>query len=118
MAEQKVYLDQEGLEKVVRYIHNELDFKMDKADFESFDPENIVHLADLAEYAKKDEVVVELPEDVVREADLADVVRAADLETLATKEELDKIETKASSAYHVKGSVANLEELQSIENPE
>lgn len=91
---------------------------MDKADFESFDPENIVHLADLAEYAKKDEVVVELPEDVVREADLADVVRTADLESLATKEELDKIETKASSAYHVKGSVANLEELQAIENPE
>lgn len=117
MADKKVYLDQEGLEKVVRYIHNELDFKMDKTDFENLDIENIVHQADLADYAKKDEVVVELPDDVVREADLADVVRSADIENLATKDELAEIDAKASSAYHVKGSVADLEALQAIENP-
>lgn len=117
MADKKVYLDQEGLEKVVRYIHNELNFKMDKTDFENLDIETLVRQADLADYAKKDEVVAELPDDVVREADLADVVRSADIENLATKDELAEIDAKASSAYHVKGSVADLEALQAIENP-
>ena len=117
LADKKVYLDQEGLEKVVRYIHNELAFKLDKTDFDNLDLENIVHQADLADYAKKNEVVVELPDDVVREADLADVVHSADIENLATKDELAEINAKASSAYHVKGSVANLEALQAVEDP-
>ena len=117
MAEQKVYLDQEGLEKVVRYIHNELSYKMDKTDFENFDPENVVHLADLSDYAKKDEVVAQLPDNLVYDNDIADVLREADLDALATKEELEAVNQKASSAYHVKGSVANLAALEAVENP-
>lgn len=91
---------------------------MDKTDFENFDPENVVHLADLSDYAKKDEVVAQLPDNLVYDNDIADVLREADLDALATKEELEAVNQKASSAYHVKGSVANLAALEAVENPQ
>ncbi len=81
-------------------------------------PDDLVYDADLANYAKKSEVVSQLPQDLVYEADIADVVRSAALDSLATKDELEAVEAKATSAYHVKGSVANLAALQAIEDPE
>lgn len=128
MADKKVYLDQEGLERLVDYIQNELSQKADKGDIVDIElPEDLVYEADLADYAKKSEVVAQLPNDlvydadiadVVRESDIADVVRESALEELATKDELEAVEAKATSAYHFKGSVANLEALQAIESPE
>ena len=128
MADKKVYLDQEGLERLVDYIQNELSQKADKGDIVDIElPEDLVYEADLADYAKKSEVVAQLPNDlvydadiadVVRESDIADVVREAALDDLATKDELEAVEAKATSAYHFKGSVANLEALQAIEDPE
>ena len=119
MADKKVYLDQEGLERLVDYIQNELSQKADKGDIVNIElPEDLVYEADLADYAKKNEVVAQLPNDLVYDADIADVVREAALADLATKDELEAVEAKATSAYHFKGSVANLEALQAIENPE
>lgn len=128
MADKKVYLDQEGLEKLVNYIKNELSQKANKGDIVDFElPDDIVRDADLVNYAKKDEVVAQLPNDLVYNADIADVVRANDitdvvredaLNSLATKDELEAVKEKATAAYHVKGSVANLAALESIENPQ
>lgn len=122
MADKKIYLDQAGLERLVDYIKNELSQKANKGDIVDIDlPEDLVHEADLAEYAKKSEVVNELPNDLVYEADIADLATKAELEALeddyATKDELEAVEAKATSAYHVKGSVADLAALQAIENP-
>lgn len=125
MADKKIYLDQPGLERLVDYIKNELSQKADKGELIEL-PENLVYEADLADYAKKSEVVAQLPIDLVYDADIADVVRTADikdvvreaaLDDLATKDELSAVEAKASSAYHVKGSVADLTALQAIEDP-
>lgn len=113
----KIYLDQAGLEKLVTYIKNELSLKADKGEMIEL-PDDLVYDADLADYAKKSEVVSQLPQDLVYEADIADVVRSAALDSLATKDELEAVEAKATSAYHVKGSVANLAALQAIEDPE
>lgn len=128
MADKKVYLDQEGLEKLVNYIKNELSQKANKGDIVDFElPDDVVRDADLVDYAKKDEVVAQLPDDLVYDADIADVVRASDiadvvredaLDDLATKDELDAVKEKATAAYHVKGSVANLAALQAIEEPQ
>lgn len=128
MADKKVYLDQEGLEKLVNYIKNELSQKANKGDIVDFElPDDVVRDADLVDYAKKDEVVAQLPSDLVYDADIIDVVRAsdivdvvreADLDDLATKDELEAVEAKAASAYHAKGSVANLAALQAIEEPQ
>lgn len=126
MADKKIYLDQAGLERLVDYIKNELSQKADKGELIDL-PEDLVYEADLNDYAKKSEVVAQLPADLVYDADIADVVRVEDIEDvvreaalddLATKDELSAVEAKASAAYHVKGSVADLAALQAIEDPE
>lgn len=126
MADKKIYLDQSGLERLVDYIKNELSQKADKGELIEL-PEDLVYEADLVDYAKKSEVVAQLPADLVYDADIVDVVRAGDIEDvvreaalddLATKDELSAVEAKASAAYHVKGSVADLAALQAIEDPE
>ena len=116
MADKKIYLDQVGLERLVDYIKNELSYKADKDEVIEL-PEDLVYEADLADYAKKSEVVSQLPSNLIYDTDIADVLREADLDDLATKDELEAVEAKATSAYHVKGSVANLAALQDIENP-
>ena len=126
MADKKIYLDQAGLERLVDYIKNELSQKADKGEVIEL-PDDLVYEADLDDYAKKSEVVAQLPADLVYDADITDVVRATDIEDvvreaalddLATKDELSAVEAKASAAYHVKGSVADLAALQAIESPE
>lgn len=75
-------------------------------------PEDVVRDSDLNIYAKKDEVVANLPDNLVYDTDIADVVRTSNLdEVVAT------LEDEIGKLYHFKGSVANLEELQAIENP-
>ena len=119
MADKKVYLDQEGLEKLVNYIKNELSQKANKGDIVDFElPDDVVRDADLVDYAKKNEVIAQLPNDLVYDADIADVVREDALDDLATKDELEAVKEKATAAYHVKGSVANLAALESIEDPQ
>jgi hypothetical protein len=117
LADKKIYLDQAGLERLVDYIKNELSQKADKGELIDL-PEDLVYEADLDDYAKKSEVVAQLPADLVYDADIVDVVREAALDDLATKDELSAVEAKASAAYHVKGSVADLAALQAIESPE
>ena len=56
MADKKIYLDQVGLERLVDYIKNELSYKADKGEVIEL-PEDLVYEADLADYAKKSEVV-------------------------------------------------------------
>ena len=116
MADKKIYLDQVGLERLVDYIKNELSYKADKGEVIEL-PEDLVYEADLVDYAKKSEVISQLPSNLIYDTDIADVLREADLDDLATKDELEAVEAKATSAYHVKGSVANLAALQDIENP-
>lgn len=131
----KYYLDQEGLERLVDYIQNELGDKVSKGDQISL-PNDLVYEADLADYAKKSDIPEgqDLSEyaktedlaDVVRDADIADVVRTSALADLATKAELEDyvtdddleaLEAKVTGVYHFKGNVANLEALQQIEDP-
>ena len=132
----KYYLDQEGLERLVDYIQNELGDKVSKGDQISL-PNDLVYEADLADYAKKSDIPEgqDLSEyaktedlaDVVRDADIADVVRTSALADLATKAELEDyvtdddleaLEAKVTGVYHFKGNVANLEALQQIEDPQ
>ena len=95
MADKKIYLDQAGLERLVDYIKNELSQKADKGEVIEL-PDDLVYEADLDDYAKKSEVVAQLPADLVYDADIADVVREAALDDLATKDELSAVEAKAS----------------------
>lgn len=67
---------------------------------------------DLEPYAKKDEVVANLPDNLVYDTDIADVVRTSNL-----NEVVASLETEIGKLYHFKGSVANLEELQAIQDP-
>lgn len=136
----KHYLDQEGLERLVQFIHNALDEKADIGDI----PANValksdlidyVKSADMSEYINESELAAELQNmvktsdisDVVRESDItnvvrtndiADVVREEDLQDYATNNDLESLRTSLATVYHYRGSVANLEELQAIENPE
>ena len=120
----KYYLDQEGVERLVSYLNSALDNKMDKGDIEI--PDDIVREADLADYAKKNEVVESLPNDLVYLDDLNsyvlastlnDYVQSSALDAYATAADLARVEGMASGVYHYMGSVANLAALQAIENP-
>lgn len=127
MSDKKVYLDQEGLERLVTYIQAELSNKLSR-DEQIVLPEDLVHTADLSNYAKASEVTnlvnsledyakkSDIPEEqdlsnYVRSATLNDYVTKVSLENYATVTDLERVEAKATSAYHVKGSVADLEAL-------
>lgn len=79
MANQKQYLDQEGLERLVEYINNALRNKANIGDI----PEDVAKKADLINLATRDELreYIDVDElnaeltDVVREGDINDVVR-------------------------------------------
>lgn len=101
----KYYLDQPGLERLVDYINNSLNNKANVGDV----PENVVVQADLAEYAKKS--------DIPEGQDLSGYATKAELEDYATAADLDELEGKVTGVYHFRGSVADLEALQAIENP-
>lgn len=97
MAE-KYYLDQEGLERLVQYINDSLASKANNSDVPS--------KKDLDEYISQATGYID---DEELAAALADYVTDNDFATF--KESL-------STVYHFRGSVANLAELQAIENPE
>ena len=94
----KYYLDEPGLERLVAYIQDELSNKVNKGD-QVVLPEDLVREADLADYAKKSDI----PEgqdlsEYAKTADFADVVREAALANLATKAELEDYATDADLA--------------------
>lgn len=94
----KYYLDEPGLERLVAYIQDELSNKVNKGD-QVVLPEDLVREADLAIYAKKSDI----PEgqdlsEYAKTADFADVVREAALANLATKAELEDYATDADLA--------------------
>ena len=101
----KYYLDQPGLERLVDYINNSLNNKANVGDV----PENVVVQTDLAEYAKKS--------DIPEGQDLSGYATKAELEDYATAADLDELEGKVTGVYHFRGSVADLEALQPIEDP-
>ena len=123
----KYYLDEEGLERLVDYIQNELGNKVNKGDQVEL-PLDLVHEADLADYAKKSDipegqdlsnyVQTEDLNDYALASALNDYALASDLEDYATKNALEALEGKVTGVYHFRGSVADLTALQAIENPE
>lgn len=121
------YLSQEGFEKLVNYIHNELDNTVKKNEQIEL-PNNLVYTNDLNIYAKKSEIPA--AQDLSGYAklnDLASYALVTSLNDYATKSQLNDYATtaalntvaaKLNGVYHFKGSVNNLEELQAIQNPE
>lgn len=94
----KYYLDEPGLERLVAYIQDELSNKVNKGE-QVVLPEDLVREADLANYAKKSDI----PEgqdlsQYAKTADFADVVRESALANLATKAELEDYATDADLA--------------------
>ena len=102
----KYYLDQPGLERLVDYINNSLSNKANVGDM----PENVVVRSDLADYALKS--------DIPEGQDLSGNATKAELEDYATAADLTELEGKVTGVYHFRGSVADLEALQAIVNPE
>ena len=102
----KYYLDQPGLERLVDYINNSLSSKANVGDM----PENVVVRSDLADYALKS--------DIPEGQDLSGYATKAELEDYATAADLTELEGKVTGVYHFRGSVADLEALQAIVNPE
>lgn len=102
----KYYLDQPGLERLVDYINNSLNNKANVGDV----PANVVVQSDLEPYALKS--------DIPEGQDLSGYATKAELEDYATAVDLANLEGKVTGVYHFRGSVANLEALQAIEDPE
>lgn len=94
----KYYLDQEGLERLVQYINNALSAKANSADVPSKEDLD-EYIANATGYIDQDEL----------NAALADYVTGGDFEDF---------KATLNTVYHFRGSVANLTELQAIENPE
>lgn len=135
MADKKQYLDQSGLERLVKYINDALNSKADVGDI----PNDVALKSDLVDfitaneaekYIDTTELLTELSDvvrddditDVVRDSDITDIVRNADITDVvrqgALEEALNDIQASLGSVYHFRGSVANLEALQAIQNPE
>ena len=123
----KYYLDEEGLERLVSYIKDELNNKVNVGDQIEL-PADLVYEEDLDDYAK----LTDIPESpdlspYALSADLLDYATLNDLnqyatvqslEDYATNNDLETLEAKVTGIYHFKGNVADLEALQAIENPE
>lgn len=92
----KYYLDQEGLERLVDYINNGLSGKVSKGE-QVVLPEDLVREADLADYAKKSDI----PEGqdlsgYAKTTDLADYALASSLSNYAPVSALDDYAEKAA----------------------
>lgn len=95
----KYYLDQPGLERLVEYINSALAAKANVGD------------------------IAVLPNDIVRQGDLDLYALKEDLENLdvdgyATDADIERLEGLINGVYHFRGSVADLAELQQVEDPE
>ena len=109
MAE-KLYLDQEGLKRLVQYINNALKDKANVGDI----PEDVVVKSDLADYIKtaemeagfvdNDELAAAIANvvrdsdiaDVVRDSDIADVVRDADIADVVRSNDIADVVRQAA----------------------
>ena len=103
----KYYLDQPGLERLVDYINNSLNNKVNVGEIEI--PDNVVVQADLAPYALKSEI----PES----ADLSLYATKEELEDYASADDLADLEDRVTGVYHYRGNVADIAALQAIQNP-
>lgn len=101
MADKKYYLDQPGLERLVEYINNSLDRKVNVGEIEI--PDDVVVQADLEPYALKS--------DIPEEMDLSGYATKEELEDYATDADLQDLENRVTGVYHFRGNVANLEAL-------
>ena len=104
----KYYLDEEGLERLVNYINDNLAGKVNVGDQVEL-PNDLVRTADLSSYALKSELPAE--------ADLSGYATKAELDDYATDADIARLEGLVTGVYHFRGSVADLAELQAIENP-
>ena len=93
----KQYLDQEGLERLVDYINKALKTKANSAD--------VPTRQDLDNYIAEATGFVD--EDELTEA----------LSAYVTNEEMESFKETLNTVYHFRGSVADLAELQAIQNP-
>lgn len=73
---------------------------------------DVVREADISDVVRNDDI-----SDIVREADLDSYAKVEALDDYATNADLEALEGKVTGVYHYRGSVANLEALQVIENP-
>lgn len=94
----KYYLDQPGLERLAEYINISLARKANVGD------------------------IAVLPNDIVRQGDLNIYALKEDLENLnlnnyATEDDITRLEGLINGVYHFRGTVADLDALQAIENP-
>ena len=104
MAE-KYYLDQDGVVRLVGYINDALNGKANVGDV----PDNVVTQSDLADYALKS--------DIPESADLSAYATKAELADYATDADLAALANSVTGVYHFRGSVADLEALQAVQNP-
>lgn len=112
----KTYLDQEGLERLVRYINDALRGKANAGDI----PEDVALKEDLADFLKRADVEGYIDEDELAAAlDPYATQQAVEdaLADYATSDDLADLRTEVTALYHFKGNVADLEALQAIENP-
>lgn len=134
MANERYYLDREGLELLVAYINNALE---GKANVNAI-PAGVITADDLISYATKKYVDDNFVGDLelqdalsdymlktdVPDIDLSDyalktdIPEPVDLSGYATTDEVDAVKALATGVYHFKGSVANLAALAEIEAPE
>lgn len=112
----KTYLDQEGLERLVQYINDALKGKANAGDI----PEDVVLKDELADYVKVDELGAYIDENELASELSAyptnETLQEA-LDAYATNDDLETLRGEVTGVYHYRGSVANLEELQTIEEP-
>lgn len=106
----KYYLDQDGTRILVRYIDDNLAQKANKTD-----------LANLATKDELQNVTVDLTgyatESYVNQQ-IASIPEVEQYDDSELRDLIDNIEAKTSGLYHFKGSVADLQALTAIPNPE
>lgn len=104
----KRYLDQEGTQLLIDYINNNLSAKADASSLSDYATLTDLERIDLSDYASKTYV----------DTQIASIPAAEAYDDTEVRGLIDAIEAKTSGLYHFKGSVADLEALAAIENPE
>ena len=118
----KKYLEKEELAVLIQYINDSLAAKVGIGEIPEIElPNDLVNntalAAALIPYAKKNEVVSQLPNDLVYEAELDNYAPLSALDSYALASDLTTLEGRLNGVYHFKGSVANLAALENVQNP-